>query len=309
MVMIVDDRVDVWQTSKNLLKIEPCTYTWDYQREQWWVMLIEFVVLCYRFFLQRCSRKCIASWQSGTLKTFFICFYLIFALQDAPHPHRHPLRQSLRRSSMGLTNSSSNTSEHATTSSVEDDTIQTNKRKRADEESESALPPVHASSMNSSLLQEFSGRMLLTQSGTRHDDSCVEAEKQQQPQQQRPTSTARRPILPADLPKFKKIKRAPESEEGVVSSPNSESPMEEQKEDNTNEKESGSDSAQSPQLSSDESIVLPDSTSASHPPSLPYREAALHDSYLLDILRNLKLAHSLFFASAINENTGRSRFK
>lgn len=25
MVLIVDDRVDVWQTSKNLFKIEPCT--------------------------------------------------------------------------------------------------------------------------------------------------------------------------------------------------------------------------------------------------------------------------------------------
>jgi hypothetical protein len=25
MVLIIDDRVDVWQTSKNLIKIEPCT--------------------------------------------------------------------------------------------------------------------------------------------------------------------------------------------------------------------------------------------------------------------------------------------
>jgi RNA polymerase II subunit A-like phosphatase len=25
MVMIIDDRVDVWGTSKNLIKIEPCT--------------------------------------------------------------------------------------------------------------------------------------------------------------------------------------------------------------------------------------------------------------------------------------------
>ncbi|ELR25244.1 FCP1like phosphatase, phosphatase subfamily protein [Acanthamoeba castellanii str. Neff] len=275
MVMIIDDRVDVWGTSKNLIKIEP-----------------------YYFFN---DAKVNALPRDKE------------APHPHRHPVRQALRRSSTGQASDVSSASASSSSSSSSSSSTAPNTKRKHEASDDDASSSPLPPASTPDNDDSTdaaLPTDGGRQLLTSAAPAESAAAGEGEQKAQP----PPKRRKIDISGMPRFKKKPAAAAAPDSSGAMDATDASpadattqtetaapaavpAPAENERESES-EKGKGKEQATTPPAAAaaEKSEAEQTDATTAATPHLPYRDVSLRDGHLLHVLRTLREAHRLFYA-------------